>query len=162
MTVVLWVLGINWLLPLVCCWAYLLLAWLLFKDVTFHSWYGPFPVFKLDEVGLVPAHASLWHDWGGVGLMGFAILRDRPETWDDARVARTKVHEGTHCWQWLLGLAFYLSYLLHMAFIYLFHPKKHPYLDCWAERMARKRAGQQLDFTRAEWPQGKDDRWPWW
>lgn len=162
MTVLLVALAVNWLLPLFLCWSYLLVAWKIFEDLTFHSWYGPFPIFKLDEQDLVPPHARLWRDWGGVGLMGFAILRDRPGTWDDAWVARTKVHEGTHIWQWALGLLFYVSYLCHMAFIYLFQKNKHPYLDCWAERMARRRAGQQVDFTPAEWPDGKTDRWPWW
>lgn len=39
---------------------------------------------------------------------------------------------------------------------------KHPYLDCWAERMARKRAGQQVDIPPKDWPQGKRDLIPWW
>ena len=157
------VLAANWVLPLVFCWAYVLLAWKVMEDVTFIGRHGLFAMFKLDELGLVPWHARLWKDWGGVGLMGFMVFRNHPGKWDDAWVARTKMHEGEHCRHWFwLGAMFYVSYLLHMAFIYFFQKDKHPYLDCWSERLARKKAGQQLDFTPAEWPQGENDRWPWW
>lgn len=161
-----------------------------------------------------PWHVKWWKDWGGVGLYWFMCYRDLPAKWDDAWVARTIVHEGTHCWQWLvLGLFFYVTYMLHVLWIFvtqkwqawrrlkeltkdltelpvggpnqaplyfgeiafewvgnglktkpvLWLPyTKHPYLDCWAERMARKRAGQVVDVPPKDWPQGKDDLWAWW
>ena len=39
---------------------------------------------------------------------------------------------------------------------------KHPYLDCWAERMARKKAGQLVNVPFDQWSQGPKDLWPWW
>ena len=45
----------------------------------------------------------------------------------------------------------------------LLHPySKHPYLDCWAERMARKSAGQQVDIEPTDWAKYSGDLRPWW
>ena len=136
-----------------------------------------------DELNFMePWHVKWWRGWGGVGLYWFMCYRDRVVSSDDAWVKQTIVHEGVHCWQWaILGLLFPISYLLHMLWIlvtqrflsiagwrtYQFPtedgwPFRHPYLDCWAERMARKRAGQQVDIPPQDWPQGKNDLWPWW
>jgi hypothetical protein len=157
-----WIVAINWGAPLLL-WLYPLFMMLVFKDFVFSGFYGPFAKFKLATKAVEPWHARAWRDWGGVGLFGFMCYRDEDGKRDDAWVARTVVHEGTHCWQWLfLGLLFYATYMSHMLFILFFQRDRHPYMDCWAERMARKRAGQRMDFTSEEWPQGPKDRWPWW
>lgn len=38
---------------------------------------------------------------------------------------------------------------------------KHAYLDIWSERLARKRAGQQVDIPPSQWPSGPKDLFPW-
>jgi len=158
----LWLIAINWVVPLLM-WLYPLFMMWVFKDFVFVGFHGPFGKFRLATRGVEPWHAKLWKDWGGVGLYGFMCYKDREDTRDDAWVARTIKHEGTHCWQWLaLGLLFYVTYAGHSLFIYLFQKDKNAYLDCWAERMARKHAGQKLDIPPAEWPDGPNDRWPWW
>jgi hypothetical protein len=172
MEIALWILGVNWVLPFVLSWAYALVMWLVFKDYVFEGWQAGCGKFRLvnegkeeEELGdkLEPWHAKMWLEFGGLGLMGVLFYRDRPGTRDDAWVARTLVHEGTHNIQfWVGGLATLVVYILVMAFIFVFMRSKHPYLDNPLERMARKRAGQQLDFTKEEWPQGEKDRWPWW
>lgn len=152
----------NWLLPLVFSWSYILLAYCL-GDVVYAGMYGPFAKFRLAYKGLQKWHDRLWRDWGGVGLFLAMVYRDNEGPEDDAWVARTVVHEGTHCWHWVwLGAMFYVTYLGHMLFIFLFQKERHPYLDCWSERLARKRAGQLVDVPRDQWPDGPKDRWPWW
>jgi hypothetical protein len=204
--VLLWVVGLNWGLPLLT-WSYVLVVWLWFRDVSLVGWFRGIPKFRLlgDErvwwndsmhpgqqgefeiVGLngkayvirgldgsehtvfsteldfmEPWHSRLWVDWGGVGLYGYMVYRDRPLAWDDKWVARTVTHEWVHVVQFLsLGLLHFLLYAGHVGFIYLFQKNKHPYLDCWAERMARSVAGQKVNYTQEEWPQGPRDRWPW-
>lgn len=117
------------------------------------------PVSDLNPIE--PWHSRLWVDWFGVGLYGFMCYRNLEG--DSKRATRTITHEGAHCIQWMIfGLMFLVIYLLHMLFIYFFQKSKHPYLDCWFERWARKRAGQVVDMPRAFWPQGPRDRWPWW
>jgi hypothetical protein len=162
MSVFLWILLINWGAPLLL-WAYPLTMTLLFKEFEFKGFVGPFAKFKLVNNGLASWHATLWAEWYGVGLYGFLCYRDKSTTADDSWVTSTIKHESVHCWQWLaLGLLFYVSYFTHVLLLLCFRPDKHPYLDCWAERMARKYAGQKVDFSRAEWPSGPRDRWPWW
>lgn len=198
--------ALNWGLPLLA-WSYVLLVWLVFKDVSFMGCFRGIPSFRLlgdkrvwwddssapghkgefEIVGLngkayvirgddgeehtvfsteldfmEPWHLRLWEDWGGVGLYGYLVYRDRPSAWDDKWVAKTIQHEWVHVVQFLsLGLIFLLAYGGHMLFIFLFQKDKHPYLDCWAERMARSIAGQKVDYAKEEWPQGSEDQWPW-
>ena len=152
---------LNWLLPFYVSWAYATAGYLQ-GDLVHTGRYGPFVKFRL-AYKMSPFHSRLWRDWGGVGLFLVMIYRDEVGPEDSAEVARTVVHEGTHCWQWLwLGALFYVTYLGHMAFILIFRKDKHPYLDCWAERMARRRAGQLVDVPKEQWPDGPTDRWPWW
>lgn len=116
------------------------------------------------EVDLMePWHVKAWKDWGGVGLGLFMCYRDRIGKADDAWVARTIIHEGTHNIQTTaLGLLKFVLDLVFMLFIFIFLKDKHPYLDNPFERQARRRAGQTVDIPRDQWPQGKDDRNPWW
>jgi hypothetical protein len=154
--------AINWVAPLLM-FLYPLFMKLVFKDFVFKGFTGPFAKFALANKGVEPWHAKLWKDWGGVGCYGFMCYKDRDDTLDDAWVARTIVHEGAHCWQFLiLGLLQPVLYLGHSVFILIFQKSKHPYLDNWFERAARKKAGQRVDIPRTEWPQGPRDRWPWW
>jgi len=161
--------AINWG-GLLLLYVYPLAMTWLWKDFVFEGFYGPFGKFRLANTDLEPWHAARWRDWGGVGLGLFMCYRDRPGAQDDAWVARTIVHEGTHCWQWLiLGLVgFFLSYFGHAAIIFVTQKlkgkpyTKHAYLDIWAERMARKRAGQLVDIPPDQWMRGPDDLWPWW
>jgi hypothetical protein len=159
-TILVW-LGLNWVIPMVLCWVYEIYG-RLSGDFVHMGFYGPFAKYRL-SYKMHKWHDRLWRDWGGVGLFLFMVYRDEIGPEDDAYVARTVVHEGTHCWQWMwLGGMFYVSYLAHMAFIYFFQKDKHPYLDCWAERMARKASGQLVDIPPDQWPQGPKDRNPWW
>lgn len=124
-----------------------------------------FPALENDrQLDLMePWHARAWSDWAGVGMYWFMIYRDRPAAWDDDWVPRTIAHESAHCSQYaILGSLHTILYALHVLFIYAFQKDKHPYLDCWAERQARRQAGQQVDIPREKWPQGPKDRWPWW
>ena len=155
------IIAANWLIPLVLCWSYALFSYWN-GDFKYMGQYGPFAKFRL-TYHIHKWHDRLWRDWQGVGLFGFMAYRDDIGPKDDARVARTVVHEGTHCWHWLLlGAVGYVAYLLHMVFIYLFQPGLHPYLDCWSERLARKHAGQLVDVPKEQWPDGPGDRNPWW
>jgi hypothetical protein len=168
MELALWIIGINWGVPVLLL-LYPLVMMVVWKDFVFEGFYGPFFKFRLANKDLEPWHVKLWRDWGGVGLGWCMCYKDKPTKADDAWVARTIVHEGTHCWQWLfLGLFFYVTYMVHMLWILITQRikgkpyTKHPYLDCWPERMARKKAGQLVDVPPDQWPQGKDDLWPWW
>lgn len=119
------------------------------------------PASELDF--MEPWHVKWWKDWGGVGLYWFMCFRDRPSKWDDEWVGRTVVHEGTHNIQTaVFGLMKFVLDLVFMLFIFVFLKDKHPYLDNPFERQARRRAGQQVDVPKEDWPQGKNDRWPWW
>ena len=124
---------------------------------------GMAEVFAHELDFMEPWHTKWWKDWGGVGLYWFMCYRDRPSRWDDEWVGRTIVHEGTHNIQTaIFGLMKFLLDLIFMGFIFLFLKKKHPYLDNPFERQARRRAGQQVDVDPEDWPQGRNDRWPWW
>lgn len=198
--------AVNWGVPLLT-WAYILVVWLVFRDVRYVGWHkgafkfrllgdkrvwwndsmhpgqqGEFEIVGLNGRAYVirgddgsehtvfsteldfmePWHTRWWNDWAGVALYGAMVYRDRPSAWDDKWVARTIVHEWVHVMQYFsLGFIFVILYLGHVLFIYFFQKKKHPYLDCWAERMARSAAGQKVNYTKEEWPQGPKDRWPW-
>lgn len=154
--------GVNWLAPLLM-WLYPLFLIVFSRDFTFKGFYGPFAKFALATQDVEPWHAKLWKDWGGIGCYGFMCFKDAEGTWDDAWLARTLVHEGTHCWQWaFLGLMQPILYILFSAFIWAFLKNKHAYLDNPFERQARRRAGQQVDIPKEKWSWGPNDRWPWW
>lgn len=158
---------INWVLPL-AMFVYPLVMWLVFKDFVFIGFHGPFAMFRLVEKGVEPWHARLWRDWGGVGLYGFMCYR-APAGKRGAWVQRTIEHEAEHCLHWLiLGMSFYVFYVGHMLWILVTQKlkgppyTKHPYLDCWSERLARREARQRVDIPPDMWPHGRKDLWPWW
>ena len=115
--------AINWG-ALFLLWVYPL-TMLAFKDFVFEGFYGPFAKFRLatkedTDDPIEPWHAKMWADWGGVGLGLFMCYRDRPTKADDEWVARTIVHEGTHCWQWsVLGISFFVIYKVHVLWIFI-------------------------------------------
>jgi hypothetical protein len=159
---------LNWCAPFLLAWIYPVGMMLVFKDFKFTGFEGPFAKFELVKEGVEPWHRKLWKDWAGVGLPGFfcygvPLYKAEDSDCRSAWLERTIKHEKAHCWQWLaLGLLFPVSYYIHALFILLFRKDKHAYLDCWAERAARKHAGQKVDIPKEEWPQGPADRWPWW
>ena len=78
------------------------------------------------------------------------------------RYMETMRHEIHHCKQhYRWGIFFFPVYILECLFIWLFMKDKHPYLDNHFERAARKAAGQLVNIPREQWPDGKDDRNPW-
>ena len=149
----------NWAIPAVLSWSYAMWAYFV-GDFVHAGYYGPFIKFRL-ATKMSSLHSRLWKRWSGLGLLGFLIYRDYAD--DHFETSRRVRHEGTHCWHWLmLGLLFIVAYVGHMGFIYLFQKDKHPYYDCWSERLARKKAGQIVNLPRRWWPDGPKDRWPWW
>jgi len=169
----LWIVAVNWGTPLLFV-IYPVGMLLIFKDFKFEGFHGPLLKFRLVNRGEIsdpiePWHAKLWGDWWGVCLHYCICYRDRPGKWDDAQVARGLLHEGAHgLQQCALGLLFWPAYLGHAFYIFIVQRvkgkpyTKHAYLDCWAERMARKRAGQRVDLSPEDWPRGEGDLWPWW
>lgn len=160
-----WFVIVNWILPL-AMFLYPLTMMLLFKDFVFDGFRGPFLKFRLSHRRtLEPWHARLWRDWAGVGLYGFMCYR----SFTLRKNKKTIDHEAEHCVHWLiLGLSFYPLYLGHMLWILVTQRikgppyTKHPYLDCWSERLARREACQRVDIPPEQWPHGKKDLWPWW
>jgi hypothetical protein len=190
--IAIWFVAINWggtllfwLYPLVM---WLIFKDFVFEG--FYGPFAKFRLVNKGEIDdpIEPWHARAWSDWWGVCLHWYICYRDRPGKFDDALVARGLVHEGTHGWQQLaLGLLFWVAYKGHMLWILVtqkirhwwlkrkMHPEgaeqppdnvryytKHAYLDCWAERMARGRAGQLVDVPPYQWPQGPADLLPFW
>jgi len=190
MVILIWFIGLNWVVPFILSWTFALVMTYVFKDYVFEGFAHGMGCFRLvnegkeeDEIGdkLEPWHVKLWLDWGGMALVGVMLYRDRPGKWDNTRVVRTKLHEGTHGIHiYILGfIIFGISYAGHMLWIFVtqrlrarrlrrlgingeFPYNKHPYYDCWSERLARKRAGQLINIPPDQWSWGKDDLWPWW
>lgn len=164
--VALLVVAINWGAPLLL-WLYPLVMTLVFKDFVFDGFYGPWARFKLVRFGMEPWHARMWRDWCGAGFYGFMCYRSYPD-WTKFTMDRLLKHEATHCRHWaIFGLHFWFLYVGHTLWIFVTQRlkgkpyTKHPYYDCWSERLARKAAGQSLNIPPEQWPGGKDDLWPW-
>ena len=157
-------LGFLWLLPAtILVWTfYISWAWL-FGLIIWKGWHS-YLIAQFQLKNVDSWYAKLWKDWYGWSGPCVLIYKDKPGEWDDAWVARTKVHEADgHCvQQFVFGIFHYPLYLLESVYLWLFKKDKHAYLDNRFERHARGVAGQQVDFTQADWPHGKGDRWPWW
>ena len=96
--------------------------------------------------------------WYGFTLGNNVIVNDDIEA---KKVSLT--HENEHVIQnYIFGIFFLPVYFLLMLGIFIFLPEKHSYIDHPFERMARRAAGQKLEYTRDEWPHGSSDRWTWW
>jgi hypothetical protein len=166
---VLSVLYINWGIPFVCSLLYVLWLRYVSRDIVFVSCMraGVIPALRWRLVSKRSWYAKAWQDWYGVGLFCQIIHRDEADTDDDAYVAETIHHEMRHVLQWvILGLLFPVLYVLHFAWLLVVEslkaaPERHPYLDNWFERDARRAAGQVVDVARGHWPHGPDDLNPW-
>lgn len=64
--------------------------------------------------------------------------------------------------QYIFGVLFIPLYALFTGFIWLFLRSKHSYLDNPFERWARRVAGQKINIPKEEWPNGPNDRFPFW
>jgi hypothetical protein len=97
--------------------------------------------------------------WGGFSCGNNIVVVDS----DTARWKRSVKHERRHCYQqYIFGIIFPVLYLLNSLFIYVFYPDEHIYLHNTFEVDARRAAGQLIDIPRAKWPDGPNDRNPWW
>lgn len=73
------------------------------------------------------------------------------------------MHETAHVYQqYILGVFFFPVYILTSLFIYCFVWSKHPYIDNFFEKWARKRAGQLVKIPKEDRERYMKDRWPWW
>lgn len=154
-----------WLLPAtILCWLfYILPMWLIFRELKFVA--SPIgtlvAVFVLADEDSGSWYVKLWRDWGGWAGPCVVIVRrlfEPPEVFTSI-LAHEMDHEK---WQFILGVFFYPVYLLSSVWIWLFQRHKHAYLDNPFEIAARRWAKQPVDVPRENWPQGKNDRWPWW
>jgi hypothetical protein len=156
------ILGIIWTSPaIILVWLLYIIPLIVFRSIWFRSWYNYTPVFQL--VNDDSWYAKLWRDWYGWSGPWVILIKDLPGPEDGRCVSRTLSHEYRH-WvqQMILGLLFYLVYILNSIYVWLFCKDKHAYLDNFFERDARKVAGQHVDIPRGMWPHGSRDRWPWW
>jgi len=97
--------------------------------------------------------------WLGFSLGNNIILKDI----DSGRQGRTLKHENKHCHQaYVLGIFYYLVYILECLWIFCFVLERHSYYDNWFEIEARKYAGQQINILKSQWKDGPKDRWAWW
>jgi len=81
---------------------------------------------------------------------------------DSARNTKCFLHERRHCMQnYVFGILFFPVYIFESLRIYLFRPEQHAYLDNRFERDAREYAGQPVNIPRSQWPDGEEDRVPW-
>ena len=102
-------------------------------------------------------YTRAWSKWAAVGLTNCIIFADKK--YQDGHI---RTHELRHCrQQWAFGPLFYLLYGLSSAYLLLF-TKKHIYLDNVFERDARNSAGELVDVPPERWPDGPNDRNPWW
>jgi len=111
-------LGALWCLPAtIIVWlVYILPMWLVFNDLTFERWDGPFIArFSVNTRNprMIGWHRSQWNSWGGVGLPCAYVYRDEP--WLSAWKETFCRHEKRHCMQWfVLGILFPLVYGIGM------------------------------------------------
>lgn len=171
-------LGFLWLLPAtILVWLfYVLPVWAL-GYVQLVSWQFPIAKFRLSVRD--NWYARLWKKWWGWSGPCVYVAKDAEyikqdlypqrvkQDWLEGAVKRTELHEVRHCFQGLVfGPLHYPLYLLMSILIWLyaapFNKDLHAYLDNPFETDARKAAGQQVHIPRSQWPQGPNDRLPWW
>ena len=163
MTYFLRTLGFVWLLPAtIITWAVYVLPLWAFGCIKWDGWHS-YLIARFKLVNNDGWYARAWRDWAGWGGPCVMILKDLPTELDDRWVEVTEKHESRHCiQQFLLGILFHIIYGVDLIYLWLFRKDKHAYLDNFLERDARQYAGQRVDIPRSEWPQGPNDRWPWW
>ena len=152
------VIGANWLGVYVGCWLYVLWSHVVF-DFIHIGWHGAFVLYELPHDEVHDWHAQLWHDRIGVGLPFCVVYRRDVGEMMSLKPTPGLVHLLTHAWLWtLLGALYPVLYWAHYLFIYLFQHDRDPYFDCWAERLARRRAGQHSEGPIHD----TGGKWPWW
>jgi hypothetical protein len=106
-------------------------------------------------------YSRWWRDWWGCSIPHCIILRwDVPIKYREEVIMHENCHEQR---QWeVYGIFQPVLYFSFTIFIWLFLKNKHSYLDNPFERQARKAAGEPVDIPRDKWPQGPNDRFPWW
>lgn len=100
--------------------------------------------------------------WYGFVLGANVCVVDVPRD-DQEKMQKQMAHEKGHVTQYFIfGVLFFPLYFLFTGVLWLFFRKRHAYLDNPFERWARRVAGQPVDIPRGEWPDGPNDRFPWW
>ena len=172
-------LGFLWLLPAtVLVWTFYVLPVWATGNIEFEEAKNFVVVFKLKKRD--SWYARLWKKWWGWSGPCVYIYRDTGHILEelsevnelyklyiDEQVSITKKHELRHCdQQFVFGPLHYPLYFICSAGIWIWatatNADKHSYLDNPFEKDARKHAGQMVNIPRAYWPDGKNDRNPWW
>ena len=158
---ILYAIGFIWLLPVnILAW-----SWLLymkhkgtFEDIwwDWNTWSWNWDVSNDSEF----YEKSMEGWWGFVIGNNIVYVDYFPKLALDKTYIR---HEQAHVLQnYILGVLFYPTYIVFTCWIYLFQWAKHAYIDNPFERWARRAAGQKVYLSPEEWPDGPNDRWPWW
>jgi hypothetical protein len=153
-------LGFIWLLPMtIIIWAFYVLPLWAFGCIKWDGWQS-YLIARFTLVNDDGWYARAWRDWAGWGGPCVILLKEGADpSWDSI----TEAHEERHCvQQFLLGPTFYPAYFFDSLALWIFFSKRHAYLDNIFERDARRYAGQPVVIDPSGWPQGEDDRWPWW
>jgi hypothetical protein len=140
--VVLWVVGINWVVPFVVSMLYVLVM-LALREITYEGlilWRGFLPALRFR---IQPKRGWLvraWERWYGQALFMVIIHTDKVGESDDQYVEMIIVHEVRHIQQqWVLGLMQWILYALHSAYLAAC-TKKDPYKKNWFEVDAKRAA----------------------
>lgn len=163
--------GFLWALPLTFLNALVVLPLWATGQYKFHQRWGL--VFEFSVVPGSWVRRTFWGGWGGYSMGSLIVYRE-----DSLPYAYISTHERRHSFQTYVFGVLAILYPVVSAVIWLFFRKPftvwvsritgnlprryHAYLDNPAERDARRWANQKVDIPPNEWPQGSDDRWPWW
>lgn len=152
-------LGFIWVLPIS------VLGWIVF---------GLLRIFQqIEAVAAYPDLCFVWDvkngswfakkffvKWYGCSIGNNILVIDEE---DLQKSMRSLFHENRHVkQQYICGIFFLILYVLESLRIWLFSKDEHAYLDNWFEIDARTYAGQPAKLGKEYWPDGKNDRWPWW
>jgi hypothetical protein len=153
------ILGFIWVLPIsIIGWVFMAVLSILgqverlsfYPDLTF--------VWDLKNKGFFVN--AVMGKWFGFTIGNNIIVVD---VGDSEVNRRCFLHERRHTMQqYICGVFFYLIYVLESLRIYVFCKDEHAYLDNGFEVDARKYAGQPEKIHKSQWPDGPNDRWPWW
>jgi len=107
--------AINWGIPLIVSWVYVLWLWKLSHDITFEGWViwrRTVPIARFRLISEYSWYAKLWANWSGFAMMLLMIHRYEGDALDDS-AKLTIVHETYHVIRQILpfGLCFWLAYL---------------------------------------------------
>jgi hypothetical protein len=152
-------LGFLWVLPVsVLGWLFMCLMACV-RQVEAVNFYPDLTVvWDLRNTGFFYKH--MLNKWFGFAVGNNIVVVDLGDPQVNIRGFR---HERRHCMQnYVFGILFFLAYIFESLRLYLFCKDKHAYLDNRFELDAREYAGQPVHIPRSQWPDGPDDRNPWW